>query len=208
MIDKKLIKENKKLAKNFKIILIMGYKYKNEIAHIVYKNLIKSNEKVLLLKNNGYYINKKYYKLNNNLNYEILNNILKNAKEKDVKYVIICINNSHIKNNLLKKINYNIMSICSFIGDDTKHVSKEIKKVKEVLVLNNDEKYSKIFRKKYKNVITIGNKGTYEIDRFNKTFEYEYNLYHLNTNETNLMYSKTIAIAILVYIGFDISYLI
>ena len=59
----------------------------------------------------------------------------------------------------------------------------------------------------YKNVITIGNKGTYEIDRFNKTFEYEYNLYHLNTNETNLMYSKTIAIAILVYIGFDISYL-
>ena len=59
----------------------MGYKYKNEIAHIVYKNLIKSNEKVLLLKNNGYYINKKYYKLNNNLNYEILNNILKNAKE-------------------------------------------------------------------------------------------------------------------------------
>lgn len=36
----------------------MGYKYKNEIAHIVYKNLIKSNEKVLLLKNNGYYINK------------------------------------------------------------------------------------------------------------------------------------------------------
>lgn len=104
LIDKKLIKENKKLAKNFKIILIMGYKYKNEIAHIVYKNLIKSNEKVLLLKNNGYYINKKYYKLNNNLNYEILNNILKNAKEKDVKYVIICINNSHIKNNLLKKI--------------------------------------------------------------------------------------------------------
>ena len=168
----------------------MGYKYKNEIAHIVYKNLIKSNEKVLLLKNNCYYINKKYYKLNNNLNYEILNNILKNAKEKDVKYVIICINNSHIKNNLLKKINYNIMSICSFIGDDTKYVSKEIKKVKEVLVLNNDEKYSKIFRKK-----------------FNKTFEYEYNLYHLNTNETNLMYSKTIAIAILVYIGFDISYL-
>ena len=60
LIDKKLIKENKKLAKNFKIILIMGYKYKNEIAHIVYKNLIKSNEKVLLLKNNGYYINKKY----------------------------------------------------------------------------------------------------------------------------------------------------
>ena len=49
---------------------------------------------------------------------------------------------------------------------------------------------------------------TYEIDRFNKTFEYEYNLYHLNTNETNLMYSKTIAIAILVYIGFNISYLI
>ena len=167
MINKKLIKENKKLAKNFKIILIMGYKYKNEIAHIVYKNLIKSNEKVLLLKNNGYYINKKYYKLNNNLNYEILNNILKNAKEKDVKYVIICINNSHIKNNLLKGIGYNIMSICSFIGDDTKYVSKEIKKVKEVLVLNNDEKYSKIFRKKYKNVITIGNKGTYEIDRFN-----------------------------------------
>ena len=40
-----------------------------------------------------------------------------------------------------------------------------------------------------------------------KTFEYEYNLYHLNTNETNLIYSKTIAIAILVYIGFDISYL-
>lgn len=186
----------------------MGYKYKNEIAHIVYKNLIKSNEKVLLLKNNGYYINKKYYKLNNNLNYEILNNILKNAKEKDVKYVIICINNSHIKNNLLKGIGYNIMNICSFIGDDTKYVLKEIKKVKEVLVLNNDEKYSKIFRKKYKNVITIGNKGTYEIDRFNKTFEYEYNLYHLNTNETNLMYSKTIAIAILVYIGYDISYLI
>ena len=45
---------------DFKIILIMGYKYKNGIAHIVYKNLIKSNEKVLLLKNNGYYINKKY----------------------------------------------------------------------------------------------------------------------------------------------------
>ena len=208
LIDKKIIKENKKLAKNFKIILIMGYKYKNEIAHIVYKNLIKSNEKVLLLKNNGYYINKKYYKLNNNLNYEILNNILKNAKEKDVKYLIICINNCHIKNNLLKGFGYNIMSICSFIGDDTKYVLKEIKKVKEVLVLNNDEKYSKIFRKKYKNIITIVNKGTYEIDRFNKSFEYEYNLYHLNTNETNLMYSKTIAIAILVYIGFDISYLI
>ena len=138
LIDKKLIKENKKLAKNFKIILIMGYKYKNEIFIL------------------NYYINKKYYKLNNNLNYEILNNILKNAKEKDVKYVIICINNSHIKNNLLKKINYNIMSICSFIGDDTKYVSKEIKKVKEVLVLNNDEKYSKIFRKKYNNVIAFG----------------------------------------------------
>ena len=100
------------------------------------------------------------------------------------------------------------MPLWNNIAVDTKYVSKEIKKVKEVLVLNNDEKYSKIFRKKYKNVITIGNKGTYEIDRFNKTFEYEYNLYHLNTNETNLMYSKTIAIAILVYIGFDISYLI
>ena len=34
----------------------------------------------------SYYINKKYYKLNNNLNYEILNNILKNAKEKDEYY--------------------------------------------------------------------------------------------------------------------------
>ena len=208
MINKNILKENKKIAKNFEIILIMGYKYKNEIAHIVYKNLIKSNEKVLLLKNNGYYINKKYHKINNNLNHEIINNIFKKAKEKEVKYIIICINNSHIKNNLLKNINYNIMCISSFIGDDIKFVLKEIKKVKEVLILNNDEKYSKIFRKKHKNVITIGNKGTYEIDKFNKNFEYEYNLYHLNINEINLLYSKTIAIAILVYIGFDISYLI
>lgn len=207
MIEKNIIKENAKLAKNFKIILIMGYKYKNEISHILYKNLLNSNENILLLKNNGYYINKKYYKLNSNLNIHSFNDILKNGFNKNVKYLIIAINNSLIKNNLLKNIKYNVMCISSFIGDDTKYVLKQIKKVKDVLVLNNDEKYSKNFRKKSKNTITVGKMGNYKIDTFNKTFEYEYNIYKLNTNELNLMYAKTIAISILVYIGFDIDYL-
>lgn len=207
MIEKNIIKENAKLAKNFKIILIMGYKYKNEISHILYKNLLNSNENILLLKNNGYYINKKYYKLNSNLNLHSFNDILKNGFNKNVKYLIIAINNSLIKNNLLKNIKYNIMCISSFIGDDTKYILKQIKKVKDALVLNNDEKYSKTFRKKFKNTITVGKMGNYKINIFNKTFEYEYNIYKLNTNELNLMYAKTIAISILVYIGFDIDYL-
>lgn len=207
MIEKNIIKENAKLAKNFKIILIMGYKYKNEISHILYKNLLNSNENILLLKNNGYYINKKYYKLNSNLNLHSFNDILKNGFNKKVKYLIIAINNSLIKNNLLKNIKYNIMCISSFIGDDTKYILKQIKKVKDALVLNNDEKYSKTFRKKFKNTITVGKMGNYKINTFNKAFEYEYNIYKLNTNELNLMYAKTIAISILVYIGFDIDYL-
>ena len=55
-LNKKLLKENKKLCKYTNIILLIGYKYKNEVADLTYKYLINKKEKVILLKNNSYYL--------------------------------------------------------------------------------------------------------------------------------------------------------
>lgn len=206
-LNKKLLKENKKLCKYTNIILLIGYKYKNEVADLTYKYLINKKEKVILLKNNSYYVNKKLYNLNYSANIEIINKLLNIAKEKNINYFIIAINNTNIKNNYLKNLSYRLLALTDFIGNDYKFIEKEIKKTNDLFIINYDDVISKYLNFKRKKTITIGENGIINIDLENNSFEYEYNNYKIKNNIKNI-YSYIFAYAILTYLGYDINNII
>lgn len=206
-LNKKLLKENKKLCKYTNIILLIGYKYKNEVADLTYKYLINKKEKVILLKNNSYYVNKKLYNLNYSVNIEIINKLLNIAKEKNINYFIIAINNTNIKNNYLKNLSYRLLALTDFIGNDYKFIEKEIKKTNDLFIINYDDEISKFLNFKRKKTITIGEKGIINLDLENNSFEYEYNNYKIKNNIKNI-YSYIFAYAILTYLGYDINNII
>lgn len=202
-LNKKLVKENKKLCKYTNIILLLGYKYKNEVADLTYKYLINKKEKVILLKNNSYYINKKLYKLNYITSIETINKLLNIAKEKNITYFIIAINNTSIKNDYLKNLSYRLLILTDFIGNDYKFIEKEIKKVNDLFIINYDLNISRYINFKNKKTITIGEKGLISLDLENNCFEYEYNIYKIKNNSHNV-YSYIFSYTILTYLGFDI----
>lgn len=206
-LNKKLLKENKKLCKYTNIILLIGYKYKNEVADLTYKYLINKKEKVILLKNNSYYVNKKLYNLNYSANIETINKLLNIAKEKNINYFIIAINNTNIKNNYLKNLSYRLLALTDFIGNDYKFIGKEIKKTNDLFIINYDDVISKYLNFKRKKTITIGENGIINIDLENNSFEYEYNNYKIKNNIKNI-YSYIFAYAILTYLGYDINNII
>lgn len=203
-LDKILQKENKILNKYTNIVLIMGYKYKYDVAFNTYKYFINQKEKVILLKNNGYYINKKYHKVNGAINKLVINKLLNIAKEKNIKQFIIAINNVSLKSGILKSLDIRTTTITSFIGNDYKYLKKILGKTNDAVVINNDESFSKIIRRKHKNVITVGKKGIYKIDFFYKQFEYEYTLYNLNVNDFNQIYSLVLTYAVLNTLGYNL----
>lgn len=202
-LDKIIQKENKVLNKYTNIILIMGYKYKYDVAFNTYKYFTSQKESVILLKNNGYYINKKYYRINV-INKLLVNKLLNIAKEKDIKHFIIAINNASLKSGILKSLEIRNTTITSFIGNDYKYLKKILRQTTDAIIINNDESFSKIIKKRHKNVITIGKKGNYKIDFFYKQFEYEYNLYNLNADNSNQLYCLVLTYATLNTIGYSI----
>ncbi len=203
-LEKVIKKENKILNKYTNIILIMGYKYKYDVAFNTYKYFINQKENVILLKNNGYYINKKYHKIKGIVNKLIINKLLNIAKEKSIKQFIIAINNVSLKSGILKSLDIRTTTITSFIGNDYKYLKKVLKRTNDAVIINNDESYSKIIRKKHKNVITVGKKGYYKIDFFYKQFEYEYNLYNMHTSDSNQIYILVLTYATLNTLGYNL----
>lgn len=204
-LEKVIQKENKILNKYTNIILIMGYKYKYDVAFNTYKYFVNQKESVILLKNNGYYINKKYHKINSSISKLTINKLLNIAKEKNIKQFIIAINNVSLKSDILKSLEIRNTTVTSFIGNDHKYLRRILNKTNDSIIINNDESFSKIIRKKYKNVITVGKKGNYKIDFFYKQFEYEYNLYNMTVNDTNGIYSLILTYATLSSLGYNLN---
>ena len=158
-----LIKENKEIFNKLKVIGVTGTNGKTTSSYLIY-NILKKYKNVMLAGTNGSFVSikgKEYrYKTKNTTpKLNVIVDIL--LKHPNIKYLILEISSDAVENNRLGDLKFDIICLTN-IGHDHANTHKcyenyiqskvnlfkKFKKSKYcVAVLNNDDKYYKVFSK-------------------------------------------------------------
>ena len=223
-LTKVIGKENRKLAKNFKIIGITGTKGKSTTAMIVYQMLKILKKNVAYIGTLGlYYGDKQVYLDNTTPDILTINKLLRQLKEENITYIVMEVSSHALALNRIKGLRFISSAFTNFSQDHLdfhqnmqnylKEKLKILKYLNGPIIINNDDDTAKIIKKKANKYITIGTNGDYKITDYILfqtstliNFEHQYNHYTVSipyVGKHNI-YNYLEALAIVISLGYDL----
>ena len=190
--------------------------------------LLKLNEKAAYIGTLGVLYKDKHININNTTpDILTLNKILQTLYDEGIKYIVM-----EISSHALCEKRINGLTLCSagFTNLSQDHLDyhlnmdnylnaklKILKYLKGNIILNNDDETSYVFKKRYKNYITIGNNGLFKLNKYELhqksttiNFDYLYDKYTINIPYVGKhnVYNYLMALATMVNLNFDLENLI
>ena len=226
-LNNALVKEYSSIINKLKIIGITGTNGKTTTAYLTYQMLNKLGKKSAYIGTIGYYRND-YKKELDNTTPDILTlyNLLMEAVDNDIEYVVMEVSSHALSFERIKGINLEIGAFTNLTEDHLdyhktmeSYLEEKLKiinylKDDATMILNSDDDASKKFMEKYSKYLTYGYKGDYKIIDFNSEpdhtdieFEYNNDTYNVTTNLTSTfnVYNYLLSLSIINTIGVNIN---
>lgn len=220
----KLSKENKKLAKEFKIIGITGTKGKSTSAMLVYEMLKLLKVRCAYIGTLGlYYLNNIEVLNNTTPDIVTLNKILKKLKDNDITHIVMEVSSHALSEKRINGLSFDVSAFTNLSQDHLDYHKtmanylqaklKILKYTKGKIVINSDDKASLAFQKKTKDYFAIGKNGNISLTNYtlypsNMIINFAYNYSHYTVSiplvGKHNIYNYLIALGIMINLGFDL----